>query len=211
MSAAIELLLFDLDGVLLDSKRNMEMAWGAVRSELATDIPFEAYFSQIGRPFEDIMQALGLADQSEQARTAYFQSSIENAGLIMWYPGVARILRKLAARKIKIGIVTSKDGQRTQRLLASLPVEFATVQTPIKGVRGKPAPDHLLLACAQTNTDPDNTLYIGDMIFDYQAAVRARLSYVHANWGYGELPSENCQALDSIDQLAQFLGLESKP
>ena len=53
-----ELILFDLDGVLIDSKKNMQFAWEAVQDEFKLNIPFESYFKFIGMPFQDILKSL---------------------------------------------------------------------------------------------------------------------------------------------------------
>ncbi len=57
----MKLVLFDLDGVLIDSRETMRTAWETVRHELKIDEPFDRYFAEIGRPFSEIMERLGLA------------------------------------------------------------------------------------------------------------------------------------------------------
>ena len=53
-----KLFVFDLDGVLIDSLKNMETAWMAVKVEHGVKNPFSDYHEQIGRPFPEIMKAL---------------------------------------------------------------------------------------------------------------------------------------------------------
>ena len=55
-----KLILFDLDGVLLNSKRNMELSWDAVCERHDVNVEFEDYFSNIGRPFKDILNILNI-------------------------------------------------------------------------------------------------------------------------------------------------------
>ena len=111
---------------------------------------------------------------------------------------------KLQAQGRALGIVTSKDAVRTNAVISQLKLKFVTIQSPAAPYRGKPAPDHLLLAMAVAGVDPKETVYIGDMDTDYQAAVRAGIDYVHASWGYG-LPIPAIPSLESIDQLPDFL------
>lgn len=200
------LLLFDLDGVLLDSKSNMEFAWAAVRKNLGVTVEFGAYFAQIGRPFRDIMQSLGLAAQAEQIEAVYFKTSVSSPHLLKWYPGVTGMLSDIQSKGVKMGIVTSKDANRTTALLAGLPVKFDTVQTPAPGLRGKPAPDHILFACALLNVDPAQTVFIGDMLVDCEAARRAGVAYAHATWGYGTVPA-GCREIASVGEIPQILEL----
>ena len=52
-----KLLIFDLDGVLIDSKDNMKLAWTEVQKKyFLNNIAFENYFKEIGRPFIEILK-----------------------------------------------------------------------------------------------------------------------------------------------------------
>ena len=55
MISKIELVIFDLDGVLINSKNNMRFAWNAVLKKFRLNINFNEYFKYIGIPFEDIL------------------------------------------------------------------------------------------------------------------------------------------------------------
>jgi phosphoglycolate phosphatase len=112
-------------------------------------------------------------------------TSIANSNLLHWFHGVEAMLIGLVEIDAKLAIVTSKDRQRTVRLVEQLPVYFSTIQTPAQGLRGKPAPDHLMIACAHANVDPCNALFVGDMVVDQEAAMRANIDFAHAAWGYG--------------------------
>ena len=180
-----KLVLFDLDGVLLDSKPNMARAWQEVRRSLDVKTPFADYFALIGRPFGDIMDRLGLSGRAKEIEDVFHQASLQHMSLARFYNGAERTLWSLAAKGMSLGVVTSKDRSRTDKALAHLNIEFATVQTPVAGYRGKPAPDLLLAAMAQANTDPADTDYIGDMDVDQTAARRAGIKFIHAAWGYG--------------------------
>ena len=184
-----KLILFDLDGVLIDSKKNMEAAWRAVRKDTKTGVSFESYFALIGRSFPDVMDCLGIdGETAKRAEIIFRTSSMKNISLINFFPNAAEILCELHSAGLKLGVVTSKDRLRTNAILAMLPVDFITVQTPNEKFRPKPAPDHLLAAIAVARTDPRDCLYVGDMDSDYAAACRAGIDYLHAEWGYGAHP-----------------------
>lgn len=200
------LILFDLDGVIIDSRANMEAAWRAVRDATGTSVPFEDYFALIGRAFHDIMSRLGIeAEMAQQAETVFRTASMQNLSLIDFFPGAADALEALAASGKKLGVVTSKDKLRTNAILALLPVDFVTVQTPNQRLRSKPAPDHLMSAMALAQTDPADSLYLGDMDSDYEAAQRAGVDYLHASWGYGARPAPEVPALRAFSELPAFL------
>jgi len=195
------LIIFDLDGVLLDSRDNMEFSWKKATAKAGVEIPFERYFNEIGRPFCDIMERLGLGGRSEQIESSYRTASMEGIELLKFYPDVPETLEYLLRNGFKLGVVTSKDALRTSAILAMLSITFTCVQAPDKRLRGKPAPDQLLMAMAQSNIDPQDTIYIGDMDTDYEAACRAGIDFAYASWGYGSPPPNNNWALSDIAQL----------
>lgn len=198
------LILFDLDGVLLDSRENMRQAWGTVREATGLEIPFEAYFALIGRPFKDIMACLGVSSDIERIEKIYMTASFDMLAEATFYSGVRDSIRELDGMGVKMGVVTSKDKPRTKAVLSQLDVRFASVQSPDGVLRGKPAPDHLLVAMAEAGEDPADTLFVGDMDTDWQAARRAGIDYVHAGWGYGDL-EEPVSILASITDLPEFI------
>jgi HAD superfamily hydrolase (TIGR01509 family) len=199
-----KLILFDLDGVLLDSQENMRISWQTLSENLRQGVSFERYFSLIGRPFRDILELLELHENQDAIEEQYMRNSTRCMDVVNFYEGARNFLLTLQSQGRKIGIVTSKDGKRTGILLERLGIHFDTVQTPCSAYRGKPAPDHLLVAMAETGTDPADTIYIGDMDSDCLAAKRAGVDYIHAAWGYGSAIEAAPSAAD-FDELYKLI------
>jgi N-acetyl-D-muramate 6-phosphate phosphatase len=189
------LALFDLDGVLVDSRDAMEEAWEAVQRDLGVTVPFAAYFREIGRPFADIMERLGLSDQREEIERVYRATALRTAPRVPAFPGVETALKQLDVAGVKLGVVTSKARPQTYWTLAQFDVPFATVQTPEENHPGKPTPFPLLIAAGEAHTDVAESVFIGDMDVDCAAARGAGMRFLHAAWGYGPRP-------DGADQLA---------
>ena len=55
-------VIFDLDGVLIDSKKNMEVSWQKVNQTLKYNKRFNDYFKNTGMPFEEILKKLELQE-----------------------------------------------------------------------------------------------------------------------------------------------------
>ena len=53
-----KLIIFDLDGVIINSKESMSLAWSSVRRELKSKISFKKYFDCIGLPFFQILKKI---------------------------------------------------------------------------------------------------------------------------------------------------------
>lgn len=198
------LVLFDLDGVLLHSQENMRQAWDVVLNKTDVHLPFEAYFSLIGRPFKDIMTILGVTTDVERIEKIYMAASFDFLNQATFFPGVRQTLLSLKEMGVKMGVVTSKDAPRTKAVLSQLDITFASVQSPNAIFRGKPAPDHILVAMAEAGVDPCDTLFVGDMDTDWQASRRAGVDYLHAAWGYGE-PIESISTIECITELPNFI------
>lgn len=206
MGRPYQLVLFDLDGVLIDSRRVMELSWQAVRERFGIDIPFASYFALIGRPFVDIMDALGVGHLAQEIESVYMSTSLANFQHGLQFPGIDAMLASLSAHEIEVGIITSKDEVRTTKILRYFPTRFATVGTPERIKRGKPAPDALLRAMVEVGVDPRDTLFVGDMDVDQEAAARACVSYAHVRWGYGN-PVGPCRMAEVPDDITS-MGLD---
>ncbi len=190
--------IFDLDGVLIDSKKMMSHAWTKCQLEHNLDQPFSEYFKHIGKPFRDIMKELGIKN-SDAVKNTYDKASMQLMDeFLVFYPGVEDTLNKLK-KGYKIAVVTSKTAERTKVILEKLDVEFDYIVSPKKGLRGKPAPDQILWCLAMINTDPKDAIYVGDMQVDYDASQRAGTGFIHATYGYGNVECE--LSVDQIDQL----------
>jgi len=200
-----KLVLFDLDGVILDSKINMELSWNEVCKEHNLSIKFEDYFSKIGRPFKDILDILGIIEGQDDIEKTFNETSIRLLDIVTFYNGVELVLNKLSGSGIKTGIVTSKNTLKTSKILELLNFEFDIVQTPNNELQGKPEPDHILHAISELNMTAGDTLYIGDMDVDYQAAKSAKVDYIHALWGYGACDSRNVIKIKKITHFAEFI------
>ncbi|MCP1197805.1 HAD family hydrolase [Notoacmeibacter sp. MSK16QG-6] len=207
-TSRFDLILFDLDGVILDSRSNMERAWRAVQNEHELTTPFEAYFAEIGRPFADIMARLGLADRAAAIETTFRRSSTETISQTEFYDGMADVLSRISGSSVKAGIVTSKDEIRARLVLERLDCHFDIVLTPRADLRGKPAPDALLYAMALLHTDPVHTVFVGDMKSDHEAAKRAGIAYAHVDWGYGDPVDDDRHRLSEPQMLLTLLGLD---
>jgi HAD superfamily hydrolase (TIGR01509 family) len=181
----VSLVIFDLDGVLIDSRDNMAAAWAHARETFALKPTFEDYFAVIGAPFTDILTTLGITEQHEGITQAFASASKGNAHLIRKYEGVDAMLETLHHGGYRRAIVTSKDAERTRLFVDRFGISVEAVQAPAPGLRGKPHPDQLLAVADRLERDPADAVYIGDMAPDRLAAAAAGMGYIHAAWGYG--------------------------
>jgi len=177
------------------------LSWAVVCEKYGLNIRFEDYFSKIGRPFKDILNILDIKEQQGDIEETFNEASTQLIHKVSFYNGVDFVLRQLSNMGIKTGVVTSKNTIKTHKILELLDFSFDIVQTPNNILQGKPAPDHLLYAMSELNISASDTLYIGDMDVDYEAAKRAKVDYIHALWGYGTCPNDSTIKLNKISDL----------
>jgi HAD superfamily hydrolase (TIGR01509 family) len=195
-----KLILFDMDGVLVDSADVMKMAWEEVRVRAGVMTPFDDYQRELGRPFDHIISRLGHCAQLADIKRVYESVSKHEVMSVMPYPGMIEILKDIIQNGGRVGVVTSKSKSLTSDILRRFDVDFAAVMTADDGP-GKPSPSLLLAALAEADARADEALYVGDMYVDYQAASAARVAFVHAAWGYGLVPP----GVTSIEKPAELL------
>lgn len=182
-----DLVVFDLDGVLIDSKKNMETSWNIVRKKFKIKKNFNNYFKFIGYPFFDILKKLSIKNNLKQIQTEYNKNSIRYFNKIKLYKDVKEVLELLIKKKIKLAIVTSKNKSRTHKLVKKFKLPIKNIVCPSKSTRGKPYPDQIKIALKRANIIKERTLYIGDMNVDYLLAKKSKIHFIFAKYGYGKI------------------------
>lgn len=186
MENKINLIIFDLDGVLIDSKKNMHLSWKKVQNLFNIKIKFKSYFKNIGLPFNQIIKKLGIKNKIDKVFYEYKKESIKNFSKIRLYSGVTSTLKKLK-KNYKIAIVTSKDSYRTSIILNRFNINFFDqIVCFSKKFKGKPSPDQIVKVLKSLNQKKNRSVYVGDMLVDYKAACAAGVEFVHAKYGYGK-------------------------
>jgi 3-amino-5-hydroxybenzoic acid synthesis related protein len=179
-----ELIVFDLDGTLLDSEGVGEAAFRDAfrRTGGIGDPPIAAFRAQAGRPFEVICERLGLpAEIVAEFRAA----AIRLRSRVRVFDGAQDLLRALIARGAMLAVLTGKDRPRTVQLLVELGLidYFDVVLTPDDPLAAKPAPDGVLWLAARADVDVRDVVVIGDAPSDIIAGSTAGAITIGCAWG----------------------------
>lgn len=205
-------VIFDLDGVLVDSFDVMRQAFLVAYRETVGDgpAPFEEYNRHLGRYFPDIMQIMGLPAGMEEP---FVRESYRLAARIQLFDGVRETLQALRARGVGMAIATGKSGPRARALLERLGVlsEFDHVIGGDEVARAKPAPDIVLRAIDLLGVAPERAMMIGDAVTDIASARGAGVLAVAATWGAHDVAALIGTDPDVVvDRPAQILGLTAR-
>ena len=179
-----KLIIFDVDGVLFNSKKNMNYSWKKVKSVHKVKPNFKNYFKLVGLPFNKILFKLDIKKNLKEIEKTYRNESLRLLRKNILYPGVKKTLRRLKI-KYKLAIVTSKDKTRTKKLLKEFNLKFKVIVSPSNNLKGKPYPDQILKALKLSRIkNKRNAVYVGDTKIDYMAAKNSGINYVHAQYGF---------------------------
>jgi HAD superfamily hydrolase (TIGR01549 family) len=197
----IKLYIFDLDGVLLDSSKNMSLAWQDVKNKFNINIPFFEYKKHIGLPFFTILKNIGIKKDYFKIKKIYSASSIKNfKKKTTLFKDTIKVINTLK-RESKIAILTSKDTLRTNYVLKKKKLKFDCVITSDNVKNGKPNKEGVLKILSKLKIKKENTVYIGDTKVDELTAKNARIKFLYANWGFGGKRKKSIKSLKDLINL----------
>lgn len=187
----ISTILCDLDGTLVDSRRDIAVAFRhAWRAVLSSPPPgATAIARHIGKPLAGMLHALGgvLSPAQLGAFLAAYRSryAAQDAGRSQLYPGVIDTLEVLSP--FTLGIVTTKEQGQAEIVLRRLALTpfFRHVQGGTDGLRLKPAPDTIFAALTALCRQPSQTLMVGDTPDDVLAGKAAGTLTCAVTYGFG--------------------------
>jgi len=165
-------ILFDMDGVLVDSSESWYKALnGALKKFGQEEITREVFENTYwGDDLEEILKRMGL-DLRIASSCISLYPNYTNA--VKLFPDTKIALEKL--RHYKKGIVTNTPYNCTQQIVASFGIAkyFKTIVTSDLVKMGKPYPDMLFKACADLGVEPTDVVLIGDTPIDVKAGAAA--------------------------------------
>lgn len=217
-----ELVLFDLDGTLVDSAPDIAAAAEAARDEFGLPrLSVARIKSFIGngadrlihRALTDDIDGEADAEMFEIGRRRFIGYYAENiCTKSRAYSGVTQTLTRLEHLGCRLGCVTNKPGRFSEPLLKSLGLRqyFTVVVSGDSLPTQKPDPAPLLHAAARCATRPQRCLVVGDSPTDIKAARNAGMAVACVKYGYATLASIEALApdalLDSMQQIFDHFG-----
>ncbi|MEU8785951.1 HAD hydrolase-like protein [Streptomyces sp. NPDC048637] len=182
MRAAV---LFDLDGVLLDSQdAHLATLAGVATASLgrrvtACDLPPGAATT----PRVEVLSALGVAEPDELCEL-WWDVALATATGTRIFPGVLEGLMALKGTGAGTGLVTLQSRSRLPWLLPPAVLDLLDVTVCREDAEPKPAPDGIFLALARLAAAPHDAVFVGDTLTDRVAAFEAGVTFAGAGWGY---------------------------
>ena len=213
-----ELVIFDLDGTLLDTIGDLAVACNACLA--VRGLPQHSYEDYCGFVGNGIMRLVERA-LPEPLRTpenvalvradfvAYYTAHID--AFTKPYAGIPELLAALTARGVRTAVASNKFQAGTEKLVRLFfpDAPFSPVFGQRPGVPLKPDPAVVGEILAATGTAPGRVLYVGDSGIDMQTAAAAGVRSAGVTWGFRsreELVQAGAQHLvDRPDELLELL------
>ncbi len=187
-----ELVLFDLDGTLVDTAPDMAAALNdLLASEGHATLPFGTIRPHVSHGAAGLLR-VGFGERLEPGEAARLRTGLLDryhanlAGASRPFPGVDALLQRIEAAGLRWGVVTNKPGWLTEPLLRLLALErrAAVIVSGDTLQQRKPDPAPLLFACSRSHTRPVHTVYVGDAERDVAAGRAAGMHTFVALYGY---------------------------
>jgi len=186
-------ILFDLDGTLLDTLRDLADAGNAALRELKFPLhSTEDYRYFIGKGMEQLARQILPEENRDKQTVAKSLSLVKRYYNQYWkrnskpYPGIAELLTELERRGIVKVVFSNKLDEFTGVMVRELLPKwrFEIVRGALPGVPIKPDPTAALQIAAEVKIEPKKFIYLGDSATDMQTANAAGMYAVGALWGF---------------------------
>jgi len=207
------LIVFDLDGTLIDSAADLAAAINAMLAEFGCEpLPVPEVRRMIGDGVAMLVaRALAASDcrQADPAAAAgvFMRHYASGAtSLTTAFPGVAEALRVLREEGIPLAVCTNKPTRISERILGSLGLAgyFARVIGGDSLPFRKPDPRVLLTLLEDFAARSEDSLLVGDSEVDAATASAAGVPFVLMKHGYRRGPAEEIRCAAALEHFAEL-------
>ena len=205
------MLIFDLDGTLIDSLADIAAAVNFARSQFSLPAIHEnTVRSYIGDGLSNLIKrSFAEAPEVDLELAAQLQVQYYGEHLLVHtklFPGVAEALPQLAA-KHRLALVTNKPQAAREKICRELEISqyLSVISGDVPGRKLKPHPGAILSALAQYDEKPEQSWMIGDHYTDLAAATAAGCQACFCKYGFGQIRGEKVDL--QIDHFSELLQL----
>ncbi len=184
-------LIFDLDGTLLDTSRDIHKVLNATLKKFGLpEVTLSRTLSMVGDGAYKLVERAVGQENAVQVPRIYAEYSKAFAAcdnsLTCLFEGEAESLEKFVAAGLKLAIVTNKPQKATERVCSQYLEKFGFAE--IIGYSGefplKPDPSAVLEIIGKFRLKKEDCLFIGDGDADVKTAANAGIDCISVLWGY---------------------------
>ena len=210
-----KLVIFDLDGTLLDTIADLAGATNYALAQLGypthdTDTIRTFVGNGINKLLERALPANEQTEENVMRMRSYFVPYYDahNADLSSPYPGIEVLLQRLQDNGIEIAVASNKYQEATTKLVKHYfpTIQFAEVLGQRENIPVKPHPTIVFDILNKTGIDKKDVLYVGDSGVDMQTAQNAEVDAIGVTWGFrSRTELESLHPLGIIDKAKELM------
>ena len=210
-----KLVIFDLDGTLLDTIADLAGATNYALAQLGYPThDTDAIRTFVGNGINKLLErALPANEQTEEnviRMRAHFVPYYDahNADLSSPYPGIEVLLQTLQKNGIEIAVASNKYQEATTKLVKHYfpTIQFAEVLGQRENIPVKPHPTIVFDILNKTGIAKKEVLYVGDSGVDMQTAQNAEVDAIGVTWGFrSRAELETLHPLGIIDKAEELM------
>ena len=202
------LIIFDMDGTLIDSSRLLANAINYVRGKLALPpMPPQYIIAEINNHQHNPARFFYETDQFEPIHEEWFGEyyTAHHHEELQLYDGIRELLIVLKEQGRHLAVATNAYRSSTIESLRALEIEhfFDAVVCQDDVANPKPAPEMLYRILDRLQTPKENAIFIGDGPRDEEAAQAAGIDYIMVDWGFTD--HHDRAVVKSVEELARIL------
>ncbi len=186
-----DLLIFDLDGTLIDSKRDLADSVNAMRAWMGlAPIPDDHVYSYVGDGAPMLVRRAlpGVREEDLERALRYFLDYYREHMLdaTRLYPGVREALDGLHQARVPLAVLTNKPVKFSVRLIERLGLHehFFRIYGGNSFEEKKPSPVGVDALIAESGAMREKTILVGDSAVDVRTARNARVQACGVAWGF---------------------------
>ncbi|MFJ5049192.1 HAD family hydrolase [Streptomyces sp. NPDC088719] len=176
--------IFDVDGTLTDTNHLHVVSWWEAFRQAGHTVPMPDIHRAVGLGSGDLIERLLGSDRDPEQDAA-----ISSAHTVLYatyfdrlpaFRGAGDLLRALAGRGWRVVLATSASGTELAALRRAVDADEAILATASSDDvdRGKPSPEPVELACQLAGVRAEQAVFVGDTVWDMEAAGRAGVTAV---------------------------------
>ncbi|MBQ9073344.1 MAG: HAD family hydrolase [Muribaculaceae bacterium] len=191
-----QLVIFDLDGTLLDTRADLGMASNYALEQLGYPThPLSAYPMYVGNGVKRLLARVlppgtDTPERVEELRSVFKEYyDAHNTVHTSPYPGITELLEILQNRGVKLAVASNKYHDAVVKLIKHYfpGIEWAAIEGQKEDRPVKPDPSIVFEILSQNPTPKADVLYVGDSGVDMETARRACVDSVGVTWGFRQV------------------------